>query len=426
MPQKETSWRRTFLIIFTGQGFSLLGSFAVNFALVWWLTVESGSASVLAYASLAAFLPQALAGPFAGPFIDRWDRRVTMIVADLAIAATSVALIAIFSAGKPALATVVGFIAARSLGAAFHTPASQAAIPMYVPKDELMRVAGWNFFLMSGVAMAGPILGAFLMGVLPIASVIALDVAGALIAVTSLLLVRIPHPEKPAERTAAGAGFRHEMAEGLHELVGHRGLLALTLTIAATAAVYIPVSALFPLMTRQHFSGDAVAASIVEVAFGAGMLVGSTLLGYIATRVTGARLTSLGILLLGATLVVSGLLPTSAFAVFVAVCVAMGMSAPAFNAPITAMMQAMIHPARLGRVMSLFGTITMLAAPLGLLAAGPLAERTGVAAWFAISGGVLLVIGAYALLSPALRSLDAEAARAAAADAAVAVQATAE
>ena len=65
---------------------------------------------------------------------------------------------------------------------------------MYVPQDQLMRVSGWNFFLGSGVAMAGPVLGAFLMGVAPMTAVLGLDIVGALVAVGSLLLVRIPHP----------------------------------------------------------------------------------------------------------------------------------------------------------------------------------------------------------------------------------------
>ncbi|MDZ4178081.1 MAG: hypothetical protein U1E29_02425, partial [Coriobacteriia bacterium] len=77
MTTRTQPWLRTFLIIFTSQAFSLLGSSAVNFALVWWLTAETESATILAYASIAALLPQALLGPIAGPLVDRWDRRLT-------------------------------------------------------------------------------------------------------------------------------------------------------------------------------------------------------------------------------------------------------------------------------------------------------------------------------------------------------------
>jgi len=214
-------WLRTFLIIFAGQGFSLLGSAAVNFAFVWWLTAETGSATVLAYASIAVILPQALLGPLAGPYIDRWDRRVTMIVADVAIAAASVVMLFAFRAGTPPIGLAVAIIAVRSAGAAFHTPASQAAVPMYVPADQLMRVAGWNFFLSSGVAMAGPVLGAFLMATTSIEAVIGVDIVGAALAVTSLMLVRIPHPER-AEAVGEG-GLSAEAGTGLARFIAEFG-----------------------------------------------------------------------------------------------------------------------------------------------------------------------------------------------------------
>lgn len=402
---KTDPWLKTFLIIFTGQAFSLLGSAAVNFALVWWLTVETGSATTLAYASIAAILPQALLGPLAGPFVDRWDRRLTIIGADLFIAATSIALITLFATGTPSAAVIIIMIAARSMGAAFHTPASQAAVPMYVPAEHLMRVSGWNFFLGSGVAMAGPVMGAFLMGVAPIGAVIAIDVVGALLAVGSLMLVTIPHPER-AEDDPATSGLIREFAAGWHELVSHRGLFGLSLFLVVVTFIYMPLSALFPLMTLEHFGGGALAASAVELAFGAGMLLGSLAIGMLAARFAGVRLVSAGIVLIGVALAASGLLPTSAFWAFVTLTVVMGLTVPMFGAPITAMFQQKIDPSKLGRVMSLYMTMSMLVAPVGLVLAGPLAEQTGVATWFAISGVALAVTGVVMWAFPAIRSLD--------------------
>jgi len=405
MTIRTGSWLRTFLIIFTGQAFSLLGSAAVNFALVWWLTAETGSASILAFAAIAAILPQALLGPVAGPFVDRWDRRVTIIVADLFIAATSAGLLVAFANGTPPVALVMVTIALRSAGAAFHTPASQAAVPMYVPADELMRVAGWNFFMSSGVSMAGPVLGAFLMATVSMWSIMLLDIAGAAIAVTSLLLVRIPHPER-TEPESGRTGLVAEFVEGWRELVRHRGLLDLTLVLAVVTLLWMPVNALFPLMTFSHFRGDAAAASYVEAAFGGGMLAGSLAIGALSQRFSGVRLIGGGIIVIGALLAASGLLPTSAFWVFVALCVLMGIAVPVFSAPITALFQGLIDPAKLGRVMSLYMTIAMLTAPVGLLVAGPVAEQVGVAWWFAISGALIAGTGLAAVALPAVRGLD--------------------
>jgi len=160
-------------------------------------------------------------------------------------------------------------------------------------------------------------------------------------------------------------------------------------------------------MTFSHFSGDAAAASYVEAAFGAGMLLGSMCIGALSQRFTGVRLIGTGIIVMGCMLAASGMLQSSAFWVFVLLCVLMGLSVPLFGAPITAMFQGLIEPAKLGRVMSLYMTIAMMMAPVGLVVAGPLAEVVGVARWFAYSGALIAVTGLVGLSLPAVRVLDA-------------------
>jgi len=159
-------------------------------------------------------------------------------------------------------------------------------------------------------------------------------------------------------------------------------------------------------MTSAHFNGDALAASAVELAFGAGMLIGSLAIGGLSARFSGVRLISAGIILIGALLGVSGLLPSSAFWLFVVLCVAMGFSPPLFGAPLMAMFQTQIDPSKLGRVMSLFMTMTMLVTPVGLLLAGPVAEKVGVAVWFAISGLLIAATGLLMWGLPAVREMD--------------------
>ena len=93
------NWARRFFIIWTGQAFSLFGSALVQFALIWWLTQKSGSATVLAIATVVGMLPQIVLGPFAGTLVDRWNRRVIMIVANATIAASTLLLAYLFATG---------------------------------------------------------------------------------------------------------------------------------------------------------------------------------------------------------------------------------------------------------------------------------------------------------------------------------------
>ena len=120
-----------------------------------------------------------------------------------------------------------------------------------------MRVAGWNFFMSSGVAMAGPVLGAFLMATASMRAVIAVDLVGAAIAVTSLVVVRIPNPQR-AESDSGSIDFVAEFIDGWRELLRHRGLFDLTLVLAAVTLFGVAV-VVFVLL--RVVPGDPIASS---------------------------------------------------------------------------------------------------------------------------------------------------------------------
>jgi DHA3 family macrolide efflux protein-like MFS transporter len=202
------------------------------------------------------------------------------------------------------------------------------------------------------------------------------------------------------------ATFVAEFVEGWRELIRIRGILWLTVIITIVTLFYMPLSALFPLMTLAHFDRGVLAASMIELAFGAGMLVGSLAIGVISKRFSAAKLIAVGICLVGLMIGASGLLPPSGFWAFAGFCVVMGLSVPLFAAPLTALFQMLIDPAKLGRVMALYTTIAFLAAVPGLLLAGPLVEKTGVAPWFAITGALVLLAGVLPWVIPAVRRLD--------------------
>src|SRR5512142_2900773 len=95
-PSLPSNWARRFFTIWGGQAFSLFGSQLVQFALVWYLAQKTGSATILAVATLAAMLPQVVLGPFAGAVVDSRSRRLIMILADGFIAMTTAGLVALF------------------------------------------------------------------------------------------------------------------------------------------------------------------------------------------------------------------------------------------------------------------------------------------------------------------------------------------
>ena len=100
-PQSPSRPVRAFWVLWSGQAVSLLGTQAVQLALVWWITERTRSAAMLAASAFLALAPQVLFGPLIGALVDRWDRKKVMMIADGSAALASAALAALFAAGAP-------------------------------------------------------------------------------------------------------------------------------------------------------------------------------------------------------------------------------------------------------------------------------------------------------------------------------------
>ena len=197
----SSSWKRSFLTIGIGQTFSLIGSSAAQFALIWWLASETGSPLLMAFSGLLAFLPQLLLGPFAGVWIDRWPRKYVTISADLFIGLVALAFAGYFHFAQPPYWSACLVLGLRAIGSVFHTPAIQAIVPLLVPREELVRANGWSQFMQSGAFMLGPVLGAALYAVLPLYAIMIFDFVGAVIASLCMAVITVPEVPIAADRT---------------------------------------------------------------------------------------------------------------------------------------------------------------------------------------------------------------------------------
>jgi DHA3 family macrolide efflux protein-like MFS transporter len=397
-------WKRDYFTILGGQAVSLITSGALQMALIFTITDRTDSALMLSVASLAGFLPYAVLGPFIGVLVDRHSRKAVMILADLAIAAAGGVLAVTALLTTLEIWMIMAALFARSLGAAFHSPALGAATPLIVPADMLVKYGGYSQSLQSLSYIVSPALGALLYAAWDMSAIIALDVGGAVIASVAVALVHIP---KPGKQDAGQGHFLAEMKQGFAVLKRHKGLTALLLVGSAYLLVYMPINALYPLISLGHFGGTPMHASVAEMAFAVGMVAGGFILGLWGGFKRRTVTIFSSILLMGAALAVSGLLPPGGFVAFAVCCLAMGFSAPFYSAVQTALFQRMIEPQYLGRVFSLTGSVMSLVIPLGLLASGLLADRIGVPLWFLISGALIAGISTLVLALKPIRQLDA-------------------
>ena len=394
----NTNWKRGFAILWAGQAVSVLTSSVLQMALIWHLTAQTKSALVLSAASFMGFLPAALLGGIAGVLVDRWDRKRTMIGADLFIALVSVTLAVYAMFAEPPIWLVLVILFVRSIGTAFHTPAVSAVIPLIVPEDKLTKCAGITQSLQTAGFIVGTAVAGVLYPIWSLSDMVLLDVAGAVVAGVAAGLVRIPSPPR-AEHPAEGGNVLLEMREGYRILRRNNGLFALLWIGAVFMLLYSPINALFPLMSLAYFGGTTGQAAIVEITFSAGLFAGGLLLGTWGGFKNRAFSICGALFVVGVAIALSGLLPVSGFSAFAALSFLMGFASPFYNGPQTALMQEKIAPEYLGRVFGLYGSIVSLAMPLGLVLSGLFADGIGVHRWFLISGlgCVLLALTAYTL-----------------------------
>ncbi len=404
----DTNWKARFFTIWSGQAISLFGSRLVQFALIWWLTQETGSATVLAIASLIGLLPTVILGPFAGALVDRWKRRQVMLVVDTAIALASLLLAYLYAIDAVSVSTVYVLLLVRGIGESFHWPSMSAATSLMVPNEQLTRVQGLNQMLQGGLSIVAAPLGALLLGLLPMQAIMMIDVVTAAFAILPLLAITIPEVNQrerlsPVEKPAT---FWEDFRSGLRYVWSWPGLLMLMILAMVINFLLTPAGALLPILVSEYFQGGALQLGWIESAFGFGMVAGGLLLsvwGGFKKRI----LTSMfGLIGLGIGFGMIGLIPSNLFWVgVVSAFFAAGML-PIINGPVHAILQSAVEPEMQGRVFTLVGSLGSAMSPLGLIVAGPVADAIGVQSWYIIGGVSCILMALVGYSIPALMNIE--------------------
>ena len=403
--QRPTRWGIPFFTIWSGQQLSLIGSSIAQFALVWWVTEKTGSATVLATATMVSLLPGVILGPLVGTLVDRWNRRLVMMVADGFIALASAWLVYLFWIDAMRIEYVYVIMLARAMGGAFHFPAMQASTSLMVPPGHLSRVAGLNQMMGGAVNVIGPPLGALFLSLLPLHQIMAIDVVTAAFAIVPLFFVAIPQPRR-GETSAGIAGVWDDMRAGFRYIWGWPGILAICVMAMVLNFLSNPAMALTPILVTEHFDGGAFHLGWLNSAWGVGLVVGGITLGVwggfrrrVVTGLLGVAGSGVGILIVGLT-------PATAFPLAVGG-MFLGAALNAIcNGVLFALLQEVVAHEMQGRVFTVIMSLCTLMAPIGMAVAGPVADALGVRFLYVIAGIVTMLLGAGAFLVPAIMHIE--------------------
>ena len=389
----STTFKR-YILVWSGQLFSIMGSSIVNFAITWWVTVLTGSATLLSIAIFMYMLPMAFLTPIAGVLADRWSRKKIVMIADSFQAFTTLWVIVLFTLGLATPLVVMLITGLRGIFQAFHVPTVNAITPTMVPKDKLSRMNGFGYLFSSLINIVGPVLGAFLYGILPIAIILWIDIITWLIAMVPLVLTKIPRVKR-SEIEEKKNSFFFEFKTGLKTIRLIPGLLTLLSLSMLLNFLLMPFNVLLPYYIGIIHEGSELNFALVMVFFQVGMVLGA-LLTSLKKEWKHKIFTYFGSLVL-----VTGILsvytftPKGFFLVMGIANFVIGFSLPIGNTIYMTIIQTTVPHDKMGRVTSIDHSISSLIAPFGALIAGPIADVIGARIVFLLCAIIGVVATSY-------------------------------
>ncbi len=362
---------RTFFLVWLGQLLSIIGSNLTSFALGVQVYQDSGSVTLYTLILASSTLPGILVLPLAGVLIDRWDRRMVMLLSDLGAGVGSLLLALLFFSGTAQIWQICLLVALTAGFTAFQWPTFMAVTTLLVPKQHLLRA---NLFADSiqGIArIVAPLLATTLLATFGLALILLLDAVSFLISICCLLLVRFPHPATTQEATATARPWYTDITFGWHYIAARPGLFTMMILIAlSNFVVGMAFVLLNPLILA--FSSLTLLGPIVTFAT-SGFMVGGTLL-----TIWGGPRRRIYLLLAFQTITALSMLCLGLFPSLVVFALAgfgLCFSTPPMRSASQAIWQVKVAPEVQGRVFAFRQMITWSTLPLAQLAAGPLADH---------------------------------------------------
>lgn len=385
-------WTRDLFILFGGQWVSQLGNNLFDLALYWYVLGQTGKASSLGLVGVAVGIPAVL-GLFAGVFVDRYDRRWLMILADAGRAAVAGALALLAAAGLLSVWLAVALVMLLTMVGQLFSPAFTALLPSLAAPDDLPAVNGAAAATSSLAGLLGTFGGGIALAALGPVLLFGLNAVSFAVSVASLLLVRLPGSGRPPP-TPGGGDYLAELRAGVGIVFGQRFARTMIGGAVATNFALQAFNVLAAYWIRHVLHGSAFAFGLYGGAVTVGALAGGLAVARLPRDVSPLRLVGLLIAVVGAAMAAIGLFPS--LAVSFAGMFVMGGAAQLATTKVFIELQRRVDPSLHGRVFGAFGSLAAASNPVGAAVFGGLsglfpvgAIFVGAGAWVAAAGGSL-------------------------------------
>jgi len=374
---------KSYLFFWGGQLFSILGSSVIRFVIVWWIAEETLNPITVSIAFFLGALPMVIIPPIVGVFIDRWNRKIVIALADSLQAFITFIMILLFLTGIANVWLIMTMNIFRGICQAIHFPTVNAIIPIMIPKKHLSRMNAINYLFTGVIQIIGPVVGATLLALFEIEQILWVDVFTFFIAIIPLLLIKIPSILPKSDQTEKFSYFK-EFKDGINILKSVRSFLILIIFISVINLLNMPFTTQMSLFVLIDHSGGELDFALVSVFLQIGIVIGAIIastkkhwkhkeliiLYSVFIGVGGYSITTLApkgyFLLMG----IGSLIHASMI--------------PIANTMFLTILQTKVPPETQGRVFSIVASIAAAITPLGMIISGPLAVFFGIRLLFII------------------------------------------
>ena len=377
-------------LFLASQAVSLLGSSIVQFAIIWYVTLETSSGGWVALLSAAAYIPQFLISFFSGVWADRYPRKLLIIAADGVIAIATLVLVLLLpqiSRNETIYVALVLISAIRSLGTGIHTPAVNATVPQLVEEEHLMKFNGINATVQSVVQFAAPAIAGSILTWGSFRGTLMVDVVTAMVGIGLLGAIVIPF-EKRTETIPVFA----EMQEGFRYAAKERFLGKLIMLFGLFIFLCVPAGFLATLFVSRYYGDTYFHMTLVEVIGFLGMMAGGLLISTWGGFKRHTKTLLAGMMSFGLLAILMGLAKN--FYVYLALMAVYGVALTMVQTASTTLLQENGTPEMSGRVFGLFGAAYSSFLPIGMVVFGLLADRISMRLLMVVSGGLLILMAA--------------------------------
>ncbi len=388
---KRPTGMTAFTIILVGQVLSLLGTAVSQFGLSLWIYDKSGLATPMTRIAFWFMVPMVLFTPLVGVMVDRVNRKLMMMLSDLAAAFTTLVVLILYMTGSLEIwhLYVTAFISGTFQG--FQWPAYSAAISTMLDKKDYTRAGAMMEMAGASSAVFAPMLAGALLGPLSLwmirrvpdlaartsgepglTALLILDLISAAFAIGTLLFVHIPQPVQSESGRQAEGGFLHQAMFGFRYILARRSLLGLQL-VFLLGNLFFALAMIRDPMILARTGSDKLIFGSVQTAGAVGGIVGGLILsawGGFRRRVHGVLI---GWALAGLAVLATGL--SQALVPWMVTSFATAIFAPLINASNQAIWQTKVPPDVQGRVFASRRLIAWVVTPVSQLVAGPLADK---------------------------------------------------